>query len=161
MATPAHSGMTLEDADRIAARYHLGQADKSGMPYIRHPRAVAASVAAAGGSTAQQVAAVLHDVVEDTEATLEKLADLGVPDEALVLVDAMTKRDGESHEDYLDRLASVPGAILIKRCDIAHNTSPERMAKLPPRLRGRLTAKYERALRRLDALESGRSGAVD
>lgn len=143
------------DIDQIAARFHFGQTDKSGRPYIEHPRAVAEAVAAAGGTLHQQMAALLHDVVEDTEATLATLESMGVAAPVLVLVDAMTKRDGESHEDYLRRLSAVPGAVLIKRADIAHNSHPHRLALLSAPTRNRLTAKYQRASWFLDRLEGG------
>ncbi|CAM3156877.1 HD domain-containing protein [Stackebrandtia soli] len=144
---------SLTEVERLAARLHRRQVDKAGRPYIGHPRAVAARVAADGGSVHQQMAALLHDVVEDTEASLSTLGADGVPAPVLVLVDAMTKRRDESHEDYLTRLARVPGAALIKRADIAHNSDPNRLAALPGPLRARLRAKYEGAVRLLDRLE--------
>lgn len=147
--------LSRTDVDGIAARFHLGQVDKSGRRYIDHPRAVADAVADAGGSIHQQMAALLHDVVEDTKATTEDLARLGVAEPVLVLVDAMTKRDDESYDDYLRRLVTVPDAVMIKRADIAHNSSPERMRRLPTGTRNRLTAKYQRASRLLDRLERG------
>lgn len=143
---------TVAHADQIAERFHRGQIDKSGRAYIGHPRAVAAKVAAAGGDVAQQMAALLHDVVEDTAATATSLAEMGVPAEVVDLVDAMTHRAGESQEDYLTRLARTPRAVMIKRADIAHNSDPDRMARLNPATRARLRAKYAGAVRLLDKL---------
>jgi (p)ppGpp synthase/HD superfamily hydrolase len=142
--------LTTAEVDAIAHRFHQGQRDKSGRAYIHHPRAVAVRVRQAGGSVTQQRAALLHDVVEDTEATLSTLAALGVSPEVVTLVDAMTHRPQESHEDYLRRLSHTPDAVLIKRCDIAHNIAAEHMNHLTPATRARLRAKYARALRLLD-----------
>ncbi|MEV0644961.1 HD domain-containing protein [Phytomonospora sp. NPDC050363] len=137
---------TVELTDALAAAAHRNQRDKSGAEYIGHPRAVAAIVARDGGSLAQQMAALLHDVVEDTAATLPHLADLGVPDDVRELVNAMTHRPGEPRAHYLERVKATPGAALIKRSDIAHNTSPERMALLDGETRERLERKYAEAL---------------
>ncbi|GLZ80702.1 hypothetical protein Afil01_55090 [Actinorhabdospora filicis] len=137
---------TVELADSLATAAHRGQQDKSGAEYINHPRAVSAIVAERGGSPEQQMAALLHDVVEDTSATLPHLADLGVPATVRDLVNALSHRPGEPRPHYLERVKSVPDAVLIKRADIEHNSSPERMAVLDPATRERLTAKYTDAL---------------
>jgi|GEM_PF-5378353 len=145
--------ITIADVDRLADHYHRDQRDKSGRPYIHHPRAVAEFVAEAGGSTHQRMAALLHDVVEDTEATIDGLADQGVPGPVLTLVEALTKRPGESYEDYLARVAAVPGAALVKRADIRHNSLPDRMSRLRATTRARLLSKYRRASRMLDEID--------
>ncbi|MFD0559497.1 HD domain-containing protein [Stackebrandtia endophytica] len=142
--------ITLAEVDRLAAHYHRGQRDKSGRPYIHHPRAVAEFVAETGGSTHQRMAALLHDVVEDTEATIDDLAGHGVPEPVLTLVEALTKRDGETYEDYLARVVAVPGAALVKRADIRHNSLPDRMSRLGAPTRARLLSKYRRAGRLLN-----------
>lgn len=141
---------TLEAADRLAEERHRGQVDKAGGPYVEHPRAVARITAAWGGSLEQQLAALLHDIVEDTDCTLEDLRELGVSEPVLVLVDALSRRTGESLEDYLTRVLAVPDAVLVKRADLAHNSDPDRLAKLAPADRVRLEAKYARVRQILD-----------
>src|ERR1043165_4586384 len=118
LAAPAVD--TVELAAALAAAAHRRQPAKSGAEYIGHPRAVAAIVAEQGGSLEQQMAALLHDVVEDTSATLPHLADLGVPDGVRELVNALTHRPGEPRAYYLDRVRATPGAVLVKRADVAH-----------------------------------------
>src|SRR5689334_9766992 len=108
----------LETCIAIAVNAHRGQRDKAGNAYILHPLRVMASVRANGGSIEQQAAAVLHDAIEDTPVTLESLECDGVPGEVRNLVAALTKRDGESHDAYLERVLSVPGAALIKQTDV-------------------------------------------
>ena len=98
------------------------------------------------------MAALLHDVLEDTEATMEELRKRCVPEEVLVLVDALTHRHGESYEDYIRRVASVPGAALVKRADILHNTDPGRLAALDEKTRARLIKKYSAAVDILDTV---------
>lgn len=142
---------TLEAADRLAARLHEGQLDKAGEPYIEHPRAVARLTAVFGGTLHQQLAALLHDVVEDTDCTLDDLRELGTPEPVVALVDALTKRPGEQRDDYLARVVANPDAILVKRADIASNSDPARLGKLPEELRERLQRKYAHTLEVLNA----------
>ena len=61
------------------------------------------------------------------------------------MVEAVTKRAGEPTEDYFARVLACPGAIDVKRADLADNTDPARLALLDEALRAKLEAKYERA----------------
>jgi (p)ppGpp synthase/HD superfamily hydrolase len=141
----------LEAADRLAARLHEGQVDKAGEPYIEHPRAVARLTAVFGGTPHQQVAAMLHDVVEDTDCTLDDLRGFGVPEPVVQLIDALSKRPDEKRDDYLARVVAHPDAILVKRADLASNSDPARLAKLPQDTREHLERKYARTLEVLNA----------
>src|SRR4051794_17338570 len=82
----------LQRAYDVAETAHAGQKRKSGDPYITHPLAVATVLAGLGMDTTTLVAALLHDTVEDTGATLESItADFGP--EVAHLVDGVTKID--------------------------------------------------------------------
>jgi hypothetical protein len=140
----------LEVADLLAAAAHRGQVDKSGRPYVDHVRAVSKLTREAGGTPWQQLAGLLHDTVEDTVVSLAQLADLGVPPDVVAMVDALTRRPTESHEDYLDRLVETPSAVLVKRADIRNNLSPVRLARLDQQTQDRLRRKYAYALALLD-----------
>lgn len=133
---------TVDDAIRIARTAHDGQVDKSGRPYIGHPLRVMGRVS---GDHAR-MAAVLHDVVEDTSVTADDLLAAGCPPEVVKTVVALSHRDGETQEQYLARVLADPVAVVVKRADIADNTSPPRMALLDQATRDRLSAKYARAL---------------
>jgi hypothetical protein len=98
----------------------------------------------------ERMVAVLHDVVEDTEATTDDLALAGCPSDVLQAVDAISRRPGEDHEAYLARVAANDLALVVKRADIADNCSPDRMARLDEATRERLQVKYAHALRLLD-----------
>jgi hypothetical protein len=100
----------------------------------------------------EQMAAVLHDVVEDTHVTPEDLRTAGCPEAVVTAVIALSKEPGEPMPDYLRRVASDPIAIPVKRADIADNSDPIRMAALDPEMRDRLKAKYSEAIRLLDEL---------
>lgn len=141
---------TLADAVALATSAHEGQVDKSGRPYIGHPLRVMASVE---GEHAQ-MAAVLHDVIEDTPVTAEDLTARGCPSDVVDAVVALSHLPGEPQEDYLRRVAANPLAVTVKRADIADNLSPARTARLDDATRARLEIKYATALRLLDQFVS-------
>lgn len=128
----------------LASLVHDGQVDKAGAPYINHPIRVAERLADAPIEV--HIAGLLHDAVEDTWLDLDTVEREFGPEVAR-LVDAVTKRKGESKPDYYARIkAAGPDAITLKQADIADNTDPDRLAALPEDLRNRLTAKYAAAL---------------
>ncbi|MEY4504220.1 MAG: hypothetical protein RL154_513, partial [Pseudomonadota bacterium] len=118
---------------------HLGQKRKSGEDYAVHPILVAAFVAGFGGDEAMMKAALLHDVVEDTECSKEQVAEM-FGEDVSVLVDALTKiseiREHElpasasdeklikaalSFRKMLTSAIADPRALVIKLCDRTHN----------------------------------------
>jgi (p)ppGpp synthase/HD superfamily hydrolase len=90
--------MTVYQAALIAEAAHRGQVRKGPRadPYIVHPLRVADLALRAGYSTDVQIAALLHDVVEDTAVTIEDLKALSVPPRALELVVLLTKWWGDT-----------------------------------------------------------------
>jgi (p)ppGpp synthase/HD superfamily hydrolase len=115
---------TLECAIAIAASAHEGQVDKAGAPYILHPLRMMLSVR----SPEARMAAVLHDVVEDTSVTLEQLRAEGFPEAVLVAVAALTKREGEDYEAFIRRVAADPIAREVKLADLRDNADLSRIA---------------------------------
>lgn len=140
------------EAEEIARVAHAGQTDKAGAPYIEHPRRVAEWVRRLDPAASSTLvdAAWLHDVLEDTPLTRSDLERLGVPDEVLDIVEAVTKREGEAKVDYFARIRRCPGAVAVKRADLADNTDPSRLAKLSPELQDRLALKYAAAFEQLE-----------
>lgn len=151
--------MTQQDfvqiAQDIAHRAHQGQTDKAGADYIHHPQRVASSVRAHEGDDHAVAAAWLHDVLEDCDVSAADLLEEGIPVLVIDAVQAVTKREGESIEDYCSRVRANPTALLVKRADIEDNTSPARTALLPEELRTRLAAKYARTRALLGFSEQG------
>lgn len=133
----------LADVIALAERAHAGQHDQSGMPYIEHVRRVVAAVAVHGVKV--QMAAALHDVVEDTPWTLDALRSVGVPPDVLEAVDALTKHSAENYEDAVRRAAAQPIAHLVKIADNMDNADEDRLRQLDPVVAERLRAKYTRA----------------
>lgn len=134
----------MADAFALAELAHAGQVDQSGRPYIEHVRRVVAAVASHGEEA--QMAAVLHDVVEDSSWTLDALASAGVPTKVLEIVDALTRRPGEQYEDAVRRATVQPIARLVKLADNRDNADEGRLSMLEPAVAERLRAKYARAL---------------
>lgn len=110
---------------------HDGQFRRSGEPYIIHPVAVATELAQLGLGTATLVAALLHDTVEDTEATLDDIRD-GFGDEVALLVDGVTKLDklqvatkqhqqAETFRKMVLAMAKDIRVLVIKLADRLHN----------------------------------------
>ncbi|WP_406195612.1 HD domain-containing protein [Kitasatospora sp. NBC_01560] len=132
------------EVETIARRAHAGQVDKNGHPYAEHLAAVAHGVEARGGSAEQIAAGWLHDAVEDDALSREWLAAAALPDTTKAIVDALTKRPGEALEQYTARILATPGALLVKRADLAHNADPVRLASLDAATAARLAEKYRR-----------------
>lgn len=137
--------MTVARAEEIAIGAHHDQFDKQGAPYIRHVLRVRDLVRAAGGDEGAQIVALLHDVVEDTELSLQELMDLGLDQDLALDVDAVTKRKGESKVDAALRAAVRPRSRLVKLMDNMDNTHPQRVLNLhrtEPLTMDRLAGQY-------------------
>ena len=88
---------TLEDIIRIAVNAHDGMKDMVGNPAVAHVLAVGLM----GKTVAEQKAAFLHDVVEDSDITIADLRAEGVEEDVLAAVDLLTHRAGTTYEDYV------------------------------------------------------------
>jgi len=115
--------MDIERAIEIAAVAHRGQVDKAGQPYILHPLRV---MLACKGDAAR-IAAVLHDVIEDTDWTPEALRAEGASEEILAALDAVTKREGEGYPDFVKRAARNPIGCEVKIADLQDNMDLSRI----------------------------------
>lgn len=136
---------TLERAIEIAARAHAGQVDKSGAPYILHPIRVMLRVA----SVPERMAAVLHDVVEDTAVTLAELEQEGFSSEVVAAVDALTRRQIETYEEFVTRAGRDPIGRVVKLADLEDNLDVSRISHPTERDLERFE-RYRRAQARLN-----------
>src|SRR5688500_20006161 len=128
----------LQRAYDVAESAHANHKRKSGDPYITHPLAVATILAGLGMDTTTLVAALLHDTVEDTGATLETITtEFG--SEVAHLVDGVTKIDkvklgdaaqAETIRKMIVAMARDPRVLVIKLADRLHNMRTLRF--LPP-----------------------------
>ncbi|MBO0692669.1 MAG: HD domain-containing protein [Acidimicrobiaceae bacterium] len=126
----------------MARQAHDGQTDKAGRPYIEHPARVAARLI----DPELRAAAWLHDVVEDTDWTAERLHEAGMPHRVVEAVIAVTRLPGQHDDAYYAQVAASDDGTAVKQADIADNADPTRLALLAPVTRGRLETKYAKAL---------------
>jgi len=139
--------ITLNTVRELAEDAHSGQADKLGDPYIWHVRDVAAGLRPLGLHL--EMAGWLHDIIEDTGWTGERLLAIGVPDPVVRTVVAVTNEPGETYQEKIEKITSSEDATLVKIADNAHNTRPDRMARLSRDVHGRLAKKYSKAQKTL------------
>ena len=95
-----------------------------------------------------QTTAVLHDVVEDTEITMDDLRDAGYRPEIVDAIDALTHRTEDSYEQYIESVARNPVARRVKIADLEENLANNRRSALGPGNADRIR-RYEAALDRL------------
>ncbi|MBO1540638.1 GTP pyrophosphokinase [Pseudomonas sp. OA65] len=134
----------LDAAIALASRVHAGQVDKAGKPYILHPLRLMMKF----DGLEEQLVSLLHDVVEDGDVTLDELRGLGIPEVAVTAIDCLTKRPGESYEQFIDRIRPNPLATKVKIADIHDNLDLTRLPVVRDKDLER-AAKYHRALRYL------------
>jgi (p)ppGpp synthase/HD superfamily hydrolase len=133
---------TLARAIAVAAQAHIDQKDKSGAPYILHPLRIMLRM----DSEAEMMVAVLHDVVEDTDWSIDKLRSNGFPEVVLTAVESVTHREGESYDDFVARAAANPIGRRVKLADLEDNMDVRRIDELADRDLERVR-KYHRAWR--------------
>ena len=114
---------TLDRAIQIAAQVHQGQKDKYGAPYILHPIRVMMHV----HSKIEKIVAILHDVIEDSDLTLDDLKNERFSTEIVNAIDALSKRDGEVYDDYINRTTKNKIAITVKLADLEDNMDLKRI----------------------------------
>jgi len=109
-------------AMNFAYQAHQGQTDRSGVPYIFHPIHLAEQM----DDEISTCAALLHDVLEDTQVTADQLR-ASFPGEITEIVELLTHDHRESYFDYVARVAKHPVARKIKIADLNHNTDRTRL----------------------------------
>jgi (p)ppGpp synthase/HD superfamily hydrolase len=140
----------LEKAIKIAVEAHQGQTDRYGAPYILHPTRVMARLQ----TTSEKIVGILHDVVEDTDWTFEKLSAEGYSDVLVEAIKAVTKQEGEEYEAFVRRSAANPLAKKIKLADLEDNMDLRRMPEVTEKDLSRLQ-KYVKAWHFLSETPAG------
>lgn len=124
-----HPSELIDTALELALSVHKGQVDKYDAPYILHPLRVAMGAR----NTVEITAAILHDVVEDSDGvvTLEVLKEKGFPDDIVAIVDCLSKvtvnNVEEEWEVYINRVMTNPAAMRIKLLDLQDNLDARRI----------------------------------
>ena len=131
----------IDIALAIAKKAHAGQVDKAGVDYIQHPLYVASQV-----KTEQEKAiALLHDVLEDSDITVADLLAYGLSNKVVTAVQTLTKKKGQSYQEYLEKVKSNNLARVVKLADLKHNSDLSRLKSVSDTDRERVE-KYKKAI---------------
>ncbi len=134
---------------KLCFEAHKEQVDKSGMPYVFHPFHLAEQM-----ETEETVtAALLHDVMEDTEYTLDDLRQMGFSENVLEALTLLTHDDHVPYLEYVSALKSNPIARAVKIADLRHNSDLTRLDYVDEKARERVQ-KYGKALEILNGEET-------
>lgn len=134
----------LQRAIEIAVTAHKAQLQKNGLPYVLHPLTLMFGVDALEA----KMAAVLHDVVEDTAWTLDELKEEGFPKDVIDAVAYLTHDASLSYESYIEQIATNDLARVVKLADLTDNMNTLRIPELQEKDFERLS-KYHKAWRKL------------
>ncbi|MEB3766755.1 HD domain-containing protein [Acinetobacter sp. MD2] len=114
---------TLEQAIIFATQKHAGQVDKAGQPYILHPLRVMLNM----HTLEQKIVAVLHDVLEDSDATATDLIALGFSNQIIHAIETLTRKTDESRIDAAHRACKNQLACAVKLADVTDNMNLKRI----------------------------------
>ena len=135
-------------ASKIAYKAHEGQTDKAGVPYIFHPIHIAEQM----DSEEFCVVALLHDVIEDSDITLEILSKY-FNDDIIAALRVLTKKENDDYIMYIKRVKTNKLAAKVKIKDLEHNRDLTRLDEVTDKDRKR-SMKYWEAIRYLEDIET-------
>ena len=111
---------------KISFQAHKNQLDKSGIPYVYHPFHLAEQM----DDEYSVCVALLHDVVEDTEMTIDDLTEQGFPPEVTEALLLMTHDDSVPYMDYIKKIKTNSLATKVKLADLEHNSDLTRLDEI-------------------------------
>ena len=132
-------------AIKLAFSAHEGQVDKAGLPYVLHPVHLAEQM----DDESSTIAALLHDVAEDTDYTLDDLREMGFPNEAMEAISLLTHDYSVPYMDYVAGIKENPTAKKVKLADLRHNSDLTRIDVVTERDLERIE-KYKKAIKLLE-----------
>ena len=132
-------------AMKLCFEAHKEQLDKSGLPYVFHPFHLAEQMQTEDAVTV----ALLHDVAEDTDLSLEDLSAMGFGEEVMAALRLLTHQEGVDYMDYVRAIRANPIARAVKRADLMHNSDLSRLEVIDEKALSRRT-KYQEALKLLE-----------
>ena len=108
---------------KLCFEAHKEQVDKTGMPYVFHPFHLAEQM----DDEISTVCALLHDVIEDTDITVEMLDQMEFPQEVLAVLKLLTHDEAVPYMDYVKNISRNPIAEKVKIADLLHNSDVSRL----------------------------------
>lgn len=133
---------------RVAFEAHKDQMDKSGLPYVFHPFHLAEQMK----DEQTTAAALLHDVVEDSEYTFADLEKMGFEQPVLDALALLTHQPEVDYFDYVRKIRTNPIAAAVKKADLKHNSDLSRLNEVTQEDLERVE-KYRKALQILEGNE--------
>jgi (p)ppGpp synthase/HD superfamily hydrolase len=115
----------LDKALSIAIHAHQGQKDRYGKEAILHPLRVMMRMKTAE----EKITAILHDVVEDSNWTIDGLKDEGFSGVIVEAVDCLSKHEGEPYTEYIERVKQSSLAVAVKMGDLEDNMNMQRVTR--------------------------------
>jgi (p)ppGpp synthase/HD superfamily hydrolase len=146
---------TLEDAIVLAVEAHRGRRDVLGRPYILHPLRLMSRLA----EPSEQTAALLHDVIADSDLTLDDFRAREYDPEVVEALDRLNRRDAESFEDFIERIRQHPVARRVKIADLENHLDLRNWTSIGEREQERLN-RYRRSWGTLVATERKQAEAA-
>ena len=143
----------LEKAVALAIKAHAGQRDKSGEPYVLHPLRMMLRCR----TFEEKLVSVLHDVIEDSDYTLKELRKEGCPEDVLIAIEHLSRRNDESYDEFIERALSNSLARKVKIKDLEDNMNLLRYGEIDDKVCEKL-AKYHRAWQRAQEVEEESNG---
>lgn len=130
---------------KLCFEAHKNQTDKSGMPYVFHPFHLAEQMK----DEDTTIAALLHDVVEDTDYTIADLEQMGFPPNVIEALELLTHNDDTPYMEYVAEIKDNPIAKAVKLADLEHNSDLSRLDIVDEKALKR-KEKYSQAIRLLN-----------
>ncbi len=144
-------GEMLHNMLVLATNKHASQYDKGGMPYILHPLAVMHYLKT--DDEELQCIALGHDLLEDTDTSLNELKLAGMTKRVIDTVYDLTKVYGESDDGYMARLLGNKDAMRVKLADLRHNSDIRRLKGVTAKDIKRMEKYHNMYLRLSEALK--------
>lgn len=130
---------------KLCFEAHKNQTDKSGMPYVFHPFHLAEQMK----DEETTIAALLHDVIEDTDYTIGDLEQINFSPDVLEAIKLLTHTDSTPYMEYVAKIKENPIAKAVKLADLEHNSDLSRLDIVDEEALKR-KEKYEQAIRLLN-----------
>lgn len=132
---------------KLMFEMHKNQKDNAGMPYVFHPFHLAEQMS----TEEETIVALLHDIIEDTQITLEDIKEMGFDDNIIVSLSLLTHKNNEDYDTYIKRIATNKTATIVKIVDLKHNSDLTRLDYVTDYAYKR-TKKYKKYLNYLETV---------
>lgn len=131
----------LTDAIVLATTFHAGQVDKGGNNYILHPLWVMTHVT----GLKCKIAAVLHDLLEDTDCSSKDLREIGIEEDIIEVVKVLTRDKNDTYMEYIEKVKENHIARKVKLVDLEHNMDLTRVPDEDIEVGRKRNKKYQKA----------------